>query len=53
MVSIDRTGVKEIVLYGQRIGKRWVLMMDVMNASTEDRELICKELGMVNPKLIL
>ena len=50
--AVDRTGVKKIVLYGQKIEKQGVLMMDVTNASTEDRERICKELGMVNPKLI-
>jgi hypothetical protein len=51
-LALDRSGAKDIGFYSQKIGREWVLMIDVTDASIEDRELICKELGMVNPDLI-
>ena len=51
-LALDRSGAQNIAFYAQRIGRRWVLMIDVTIASTEDRELICKELKLGSPELV-
>ncbi|KIM77913.1 hypothetical protein PILCRDRAFT_824900 [Piloderma croceum F 1598] len=51
-LACDRSGAKNIGIYPQRIGGKWFSMIDVTDASVEDRELICKELNLVDPELI-
>lgn len=51
-LALDRSGATNVGFCPQRIGREWVLMIDVRYASNEDRERIRKELNMVNPELI-
>jgi hypothetical protein len=51
-VALDRSGAQNIGIYPQIIDGKWESMLDVTDASVEDRELICKELNLVNPKLV-
>jgi hypothetical protein len=51
-LACERSGAKNMRIYPQRIRGGWFSMLDVKDASVEDRELICKELNLVNPELI-